>query len=344
MSGSSAGRARRSLWAIVSFLFVLGLAVSTIMVHSERNEALDSVVERAHDEANLLTATLTRRQLTKPVTGPSYERLATKISRSVSSEGSITGVTVWSSRGRILFSSDESLVGSTPPEMRSLISGIARGSGSARVVDDTVQTFTPVSKSADGPVAIVELDTPSAVVEAQVGDLWSMLRVGSAFGLAVSLLFLGLTFFPSRTPVRSPEVDERPEHGERQEGDDGAEMKTGGRPEEPATEAAAPTFEEDLEEDLGTLQAHLDQAVEHDAFGGDLEPQGSVRGWYEEFQDEEFEDETHRDMTPEGDAEKYESMRQWREEFKARAKQAELRLQEVGAEFHEAPSAPDPER
>ena len=179
------GRRRRSLWAILSFLFALGVAVSTIMVRSERNEALDSAVERARDEAQLATATLTGKQLTKPLTGSSYDKVAAKVWKSVSSNGSIAGVTVWSSHGRILFSLNESLVGSTPPEMRSLIIGIAQGSGSTRVLDDTVQTFTRVSRTTDGPVAIVEVDQPLAVVEAQTGDLWSMLRLGSAFGLAI---------------------------------------------------------------------------------------------------------------------------------------------------------------
>jgi len=326
MFGAATGRGRRSLWAILSLLFVLGVAVSTTMVHFERNGALDSVVKRARDEAQLVTATLTGKQLTKPVTGSSYDKLAAQIWRSVSSKGSIVAVTVWSSHGQILFSLNDSLVGNTPPEMRSLITGIAKGSGSARVLDDTVQTFTPVSKATDGPVAILEVDHPLAVVEAQIGDLWSMFRLGSVFGLAVSLLLLGLTFVSSRSLVRAPEDDERPRHAERQEGDEGADMKAEGQPKEPPTEALAPTLEEDLE----ALQVHLDLAVDQDeALEGDLESQESMRQWREEFQD----------MAHEGDFQTQESIRQRLEEFKARAKQAELRLKKLEAEPHEAPSA-----
>jgi hypothetical protein len=384
----AAGRGRRSLWAILSFLFALGFVVSAIMVHSERNEALDSAVDRARDEAQLATATLTGKQLTKPVTGSSYDRVAAKIWRSVSPNGSIDGVTVWSSRGRILFSLDESLVGSAPPEMRSLITGIAKGSGSTRVVDDTVQTFTRVSKATDGPVAIVEVDQPLAVVEAQTGDLWSMLRLGSAFGLAVSLLLLGLTFVSSKGPVRAPEDDERARLDERQEGDEGAEMKVEGQQpgEQPPTEQRAPTYEEvfglqpDLdagslpgahgdrerpgdegavmeaegqpaaeqlpaeeraptsEEDVPALQADLDEAVDHvKALDADGESQESTGQWSEEFQD------MFRDMARGGDSQTQE-IRQRREEFKTRAKQAELRLKKLDAELHEAPSAPNAER
>jgi hypothetical protein len=246
MFGSGAGRKRRSLLAILSLLFALGFVVSAIMARSERNQALDSVVNQAREEAQLATATLTGKELTKPITGSSYDKVAAKIWRSVSSNGSIAGVTIWSSQGRILFSLNESLVGSTPPEMRSLITGIAEGSGSTRVVDGTVQTFTPVSKATDGPVAIVEVDQPFAVVEAQTGDLWSMLRLGSAVGLAVSLLLLGLTFVSSKGLVPAPEDAQRARLDERQEGDEGGEMKAEEqRPtEEPPTEQRVPTYEE----------------------------------------------------------------------------------------------------
>jgi uncharacterized membrane-anchored protein YhcB (DUF1043 family) len=396
----ASGRGRRWLWAILSFLFVLGFAVSTIMAQSERNEALDSAVERAHDEAQLATDTLTGDQLTKPVTGSSYDKVAAKIWRSVPSNGSIAGVTVWSSRGRILFSLDESLVGSAPREMRSLITGIAKGSGSTRVLDDTVQTFTPVSKRPDGPVAIVEVDQSLAVVEAQTSDLWSMLRLGSVIGLAISLLLLGLTFVSSKAPVRASDDDERARLDERQEGDEGAEKAEGQQQaEQPPTEQRAPTYEEvfgresDLdagspsgapeeeewpgdegpemeaegqpsaeqlpaeepaptsEEDVQSLHADLDEAVdqvkaaldadgESDADGkpdADGKSQESMGQWSEEFQD------MFRDMAREGDSQTQE-IRQRREEFKTRAKQAELRLKKLDAELHEAPSAPNSER
>ena len=330
---TAAGRGRRWLWAIISLLFVIGVAVSTTMVHSERNRALDRA-ERARDEAQRVRATLTGRQLTKPVTGSSYDKLAANIRKSVSSNGSIVGVTVWSSRGRILFSLNESRVGKTPPEMRSLITGIATGSGSARVLDDTVRTFTPVSKTTDGPIAIVEIDQPIDVVQAETGDLWSMLRLGSAFGLAVSFLLLGLTFVSSRRLVRAPKDDERPRHDERQEGVEGAEAAEG-QPEEPPTQAPAPTLDEDLE----AVPADLDQTVDQDlaleqeqdlALEEELEAEESMRQWRGESEDMVLEDELESD----------ESMRQWREEFKARAKQAELRLQKLEGELDEARSAP----
>jgi hypothetical protein len=424
------------LWAILSVLFAVGFVVSATMVGSEQNAALESVAERGREEAQLATATLTGKQLSKPITGSSYDKLAAKIWKSVSSDGSISGVTIWSSKGRILFSLNKSLVGSTPVEMRSLITGVANGSGSTRVVAGTVQTFTPISKA-----AIVQVDQPFAAVEAQTGDLWSMLRLGSAVGLAVSLLLLGLTFISAKDLVRAavdaqpapldetqegdqgeetsaqgrqpegqPPTEERvptygelfglesefhaeiparvPEGGERQ-GDAQAVMEAEGQPsaeqlpaEQPPTEKRVPTYaevfsvESDLdtgipahvpeekerpgderavleaeeqlpaeerapasEEDVPALHADLDDAVDQveapDADGESEEPTGAQ--WPEEFRD------VFQDMARGGDAQTQE-MRQRREEFKNRAKQAELRLKKQDAELHEAPSAPSSER
>jgi len=435
------GRRRRLLWAILSVVFAVGFAVSATMVGSDRNAALDSAAERGREEAQLATASLTGKQLSKPITGSSYEKLAAKIWKSVSSDGSISGLTIWSSKGRILFSLNKSLVGSTPVEMRSVITGVANGSGSTRVLAGTVQTFTPVSKA-----AIVQVDQPFAAVEAQTGDLWSMLRLGSAVGLAVSLLLLGLTFISAKDLVRAA-VDAQPTPlDETQEGDQGEETKAQGRQPEgqPPTETRVPTYgelfglesefhaeiparvpedgerpgdgravleaegqpsaeqpsaeqlpaeqppiekrvptyaevfsvESDLdagipahvpedeerpgderavleaeeqlpaeerapasEEDVQPLHADLDQAMDQvealDADGESEEPIGTQ--WPEEFRD------VFQDMARGGDAQTQE-MRQRREEFKNRAKQAELRLKKQDAELHEAPSAPSSER
>jgi hypothetical protein len=76
MFGSATRRGRRWLWAILSLLFAGGVAVSTVVVNSERNDALDVAVRRARDEARLTEATLTARQLTRPVTDSRYDELA----------------------------------------------------------------------------------------------------------------------------------------------------------------------------------------------------------------------------------------------------------------------------
>jgi hypothetical protein len=70
----------------------------------------------------------------------------------------------------------------------------------------------------------------------------------------------------------------------------------------------------------------------------DGKSEGSIEShWPEEFRD------VFQDMARGGDAQTQE-MRQRREEFKNRAKQAELRLKKQDAELDEAPSAPSSER
>ena len=265
MIGVSAGRGQRVVWAILSVLFVVGFGASTFVVRSERNAALDDVAKRARSEAQLVKDTLTGRQYTKPVTGSSYDDVANKIYKSIS-EGSIAGVTVWSSRGRIVFSLDESRVGKAPSEMRSLITRTAVGSGSTRVVDDTVQTFTRISKTPDGPVAIVQVDQPLASVDARIDDLWSTLRMGSVFGLAVSLLLLGLTFVSSRRRVRAQQDDVRPPDQA------GADVKAEQRRRAAATptEQRQPTYEE-----LFGVQPHPEAPASAE-LDGDLAHQAST--------------------------------------------------------------------
>lgn len=414
MFRTAVGRRRRALWAILSCLFAAGFAVSAFMVHSEGNQALESVVERGRDEAQLATATLSGKELTKPITGSTYDRVAAKIWKSVSSEGSIDDVTIWSSRGRIIFSLNESRVGKTPAEMQSLITEIANGSDSTRVLGGTVQTFTRISKA--GSVAIVQVDQPAALVEPQTGGPWSAVRLGSAVGLTVCLLLFGLTFVPWTGTARVPEdaepaqLDRRHEPDEVHESDEtkaerqpraepppadhratyaelfGLEsdlhahagipdrapdeadrpgdvevgIEAQGHPsaqpmpaeQSPAQQPPAqplpvePPAEEGVpssEEDVHAPQADHDEAMaQFEALNADGESPDSmdesIAGqWPEEFRD------VFRDMARGGGAPTQE-MRQRREEFKNRAKQAELRLKKQDEELDEAPSSPSSER
>jgi hypothetical protein len=338
MFGSVAVRERRSLWTILSILFFLGFVVSTVIVRSERNGALDSVAKLAQDDAQLLTVILTGKQLTQPVTGQSYNKLSGKIGKSLSSKASIVGVTVWSSEGQILFSLDRSLVGTTPPETQPLIVGIAQGSGGTRVVDETVQTFLPVSKAADGPVAVVQLDQPYAVVETRIGSFWSLLRVALAFGLIGSLLLLGLSVVSSRSLARAAKHDEPPaeDEGAEDEGadDEGADMEA--EEEQPA---------ERLTRELQALQPALDVAVYQETrLTVDQETPLTVDEDIEPAVDQDTDVATDQEKDLAAYFESQEAMRQRRDELKARAREAELRVKKLEAELHSAPTAPKSEQ
>jgi len=186
-----------------------------------------------------------------------------------------------------------------------------------------------------------------AVMEERVDDVWSIVRIGSAVGLGISLLLLVLTSISSRRRRRA-ERDQGSEVGadeEEQEeqpptvptyeevfglepdldagslprapgdegwpGDDGAEMEADGQPwaEQVPTEEHAPTSDEDVQ----ALHADLDEAVDQvEALDAD------------------------------GDSQEH--LRRIREQIKARAEEAALRVKQREAELHEAASASDPER
>ena len=353
MFGSVAVRERRSLWTILTILFFLGFVVSTVIVRSDRNGALDTVGNLAQDDAQLITAILTKEQLTTPVRGKSYDELGRKIGKTAT-RASILGVTVWSSQGQILFSLDQSLVGTNPPDMQPLIVGIAQGSGGTRVVDDTVQTFLPVSKAADGPVAVVQLDQPFAVVEARTSNFWSLLRVVITFGLIASLLLLGfsvvssrslaraLSVVSSRSLARAAEHDERP--AAEDEGVDD-ERADGEKQDEEADMEAEEQPVDRLTRELQTLSPALDVAPYKETpltVDEDIEPAADQDADVAVDQDADMATDQDEDLA--AYLESQEAMRQRRDELKARAREAELRVRKLEAELHAAPSAPKSEQ
>ena len=376
VAGVVTKRWRRTLWAITSVLFVLGFAASTAVVHTERNAALDSAVEDAREEAQFVVATLATLEgmrLSDPIKGSSYDRFAAKIWRSVSSKGTIVGVTVWSPEARILFSLDESLVGKTRPEMRSPISQLSQASDPSRIVDDMVQTFMPITNGSGRTVAFVEVDQPLAAVEARMGSFWSTLRVQCGIGLAISLLLFGLTFFSrsfSRSLAQAPEdAVLEPEQEERQEAveaeaveavemndaqpaevpveesiEDSADEPTEEPTDEP-TEEPAPYWETQLQ----ALGSDLARAMDKQAapYYGDLAPAVEQKSAPEvdhapavEQQTDPEEDHApavEQETAPDGEVDPQELMRQRREAFKARAEKAQLR-KKTSAELQEAAS------
>jgi hypothetical protein len=105
-------------------------------------------------------------------------------------------------------------------------------------------------------------------------------------------------------------------------------------------EQHAPASEVRVQASHADLDEAVDQVEAVDADGESpesMEESVGAEHWPEEFR------EVFRDMARGGGAQTQE-MRQRREEFKNRAKEAELRLKKQDAELHEAPSAPSSER
>jgi hypothetical protein len=406
MLGSVARRERLPLWALLSFVAVLGFAVSALLAEAARNAALDGVVDRARDAGRLLTDTVPDKQLADPIKGETYDKLANRISRSVSAEGSSVAVTVWSWRGLVLFALDQPSVGTSDREMRPLIADMSDGSGSYRVEGTTVRAFLPVPRLAKDQVVLVEVDEPLSVVEARVGGVWTFLRMAFAFGLAVSLLLLGLSFASSLRRSAAPEDEERPaDRAPQQEDDAKAKAEAAGsevdqrvtepatsEPSETAASETAPSEPEPSEpeprpsrraakrrsvterptasftealEALQALQPDLEHAIHpagvarETAAHEDEDPREEAaaavdQGAYDAAAkggeahaavalDDLRDDAARTDDEPDGEPAMQELMRKRREEFKARAAKAELRVKQQ-AELQQTGSGPGSEQ
>ena len=174
-----------------------------------------------------------------------------------------------------------------------------------------------------------------AVEGEPLDDVWNVLRIGSAVGLGISLLLLVRAFVSSRRFRRAQKDD-----GRRAEGDEATEMGAEGQ-------ERGPTYEEvfGLEPDLdaGSLpgapedggQSPAEQLAEEGAPTSD----GDVQALHADL------DEAVGQVEAAGaDDESQENLRRIREEFKARAEEAALRVKLREAELHEAASASDAER
>ena len=187
-----------------------------------------------------------------------------------------------------------------------------------------------------------------ALMGDEAGDVWSILRIGSAAGSALSLLLLVLASISSRRRRRA----------ERDQGSEvGADEQQ--QEEQPPT---VPTYEEVFGLELDLDEGSLPRAPEDAEWTGDNEAEldAEAQPWVEQLPaeegapseedgqgldaelDEAVDQVDQVDALADGDSQ--EQLRRMREEFKARAEEAALRVKQREAELHGAGSAPDPKR
>jgi hypothetical protein len=274
---SVTGRTRRSLWATLSFVFVVGIVASVLMARVEESQAIHRAASAARDQAQQLSQELANRDLSRPASGEEYRRVARDVHSIVTSKGSVTRVVIWSSDGRVLFDADRELVGTTPSETTGPIASVSSGSGLTLVRGDSIQTFVPVSKWKNGPAAVMQIGQPLRPVLAQTSGMWGTLQKGLMLAVAVTLSLLALTFLPAilrrvrkrraerTTAPRSPAPagrfmrvrrTARPSHAP-----DPAYMLPGFRQIEEARRAAEERARSS-EESFQSLQAQLERTVE----------------------------------------------------------------------------------
>jgi hypothetical protein len=173
-----------------------------------------------------------------------------------------------------------------------------------------------------------------AVTAERVGDVWSILRIGSAVALGISLLLLIRAFISSRRHRRAQRGDGRRAEGNEATGAEGQER--------------APTYEEvfGLEPDLdaGSLPGAPEDGGQPSA--EQLAPEEGAPSSDEDVQalHADLDDGVDQVEAAGADGDSQENLRRIREEFKARAEEAALRVKLREAELHEAASASDAER
>lgn len=183
-----------------------------------------------------------------------------------------------------------------------------------------------------------------AVVGEKGGGVWNILLIVSAVGVGISLVLLVLMFISARR-LRRAEGDESPQIGA--EGQQPAEQ--------PATEETAPTYEEVFGLELESDEASLLRAPEDEGWPGDEGSEMGADGQQAEEQaptseedvqavDADVDEAVDQVDALDADGESQDHLRQMREEFKARAEEAALRVKQREAELHEAASAPDSQR
>ena len=183
-----------------------------------------------------------------------------------------------------------------------------------------------------------------AVMGDEAGSVWRILLIVSAVGAGISVLLLVLMFISSRRRRRAA-------------GDEGSQTGAEGeQPEEQPT--TPPTYEEVFGLDGGSLPL----APEDEGWTGaeEAELEAEAQPWAEQLSAEEGapSDEDGQALDADldevvdqvdqvdalADGDPQEQLRRMREEFKARAEEAALRVKQREAELHGAGSAPDPKR
>ena len=187
-----------------------------------------------------------------------------------------------------------------------------------------------------------------AVMGDEAGSVWRILLIVSAVGAGISVLLLVLMFISSRRHRRAA-------------GDEGSQM--GAEAEQPEEQPTTPpTYEEVFGLELDLDEGSLPRAPEDVEWTGDdeAELEAEAHPWAEQLSAEEGapsdEDGQALDADLDGavdqvdqvdalaDGDPQEQLRRMREEFKARAEEAALRVKQREAELHEATSAPDSQR
>jgi hypothetical protein len=214
-----------------------------------------------------------------------------------------------------------------------------------------------------------------SVVGDRVGDTWGFLRLGLTIALIVSIGRLGAVYMKSRRRRRKEAEREAEREAEQSEAQGDQRLTYGeifyGTPPDPdghfdpqdesaesESESESETAMEDDEAVHADVDAHADVVDEDDEVEVEVIRNDAAEAEFDEaFAESDAVEpvdqgqEDDLDQFDQGDTievsdiasdlEADDSLQRMREEFKARAREAQLRLQQRDAESHEAPAAPN---
>jgi hypothetical protein len=210
MLRSLARRERRPLWGALSIILLLGVGLTLFAATQSRNGATREATSQVRLIAQTELAPLLQpRDLMAPIVGERASELASAIDASITSDGPITQVRIYSSVGRVLYAEDTEIVGSRPSYIREITSDVVSGHARSTVRGGLLQTYVPIWLNPGGTIAVAELSQPYGTVAATRSGEWHRLALICAGLLLGSLVMVVMT---TRAPARIPALVKASEH------------------------------------------------------------------------------------------------------------------------------------
>jgi hypothetical protein len=165
-------RVLRVLFGTITVVALFGVGGAIAATKFAQADLEDRAIESARKVAtSSIAPVLQPRDAERPLQGPRYVSLLTIVRRDVL-PGPISGVTIWSDDGTVLFADDRATVGRTEGSMKQTIASIGRASAVAEVDEDRFLTFVPLAIAKDGPKVTAELVRSHEAIVAQSRQRW----------------------------------------------------------------------------------------------------------------------------------------------------------------------------
>ncbi len=197
-------RERRPLWGALSLILVAGIVLSMSSAASAKARLEASAERDARVIAQTtLTPMLETGDVEAPVPDARAQELTAQIQSQILSTGTVDGVTIYSSIGRILYAADLAMIGTRPSYLTDFLFEVAHTATQSQVHGDELITYTPVWLKPGGTVAIAAVSQPIGPIDDRATGSWYLIAMvlGGLFLLSTSLF--AMTFRAAAAPAPS---------------------------------------------------------------------------------------------------------------------------------------------